>query len=161
MFGFYTVKQSVPCSLSECAFHFIKMSANKGVKSVTLCLLWICVELTSTCTYIQINDFRSFQRNHAQTLDRQWNPINAITNGTKKLAAFTSDFINEGFLQENVWPFSRAAKKSGRNNEVTVFNNEVAVRRVPRYSVPGAYISNHRSKFSPFKMHRQSIFTRQ
>ena len=34
----------------------------------------------------------------------------------------TGDSINEGFfLQENVWPFCQAAKKSGRNNEVTVF----------------------------------------
>ena len=45
----------------------------------------MCVELTSTCTYIQINDFRSFLRNHAQTLDRQCNPINTVTNGTKKI----------------------------------------------------------------------------
>ena len=46
--------------------------------------------------------------------------------GQKKLAVFTSDCINEGFLQQNVWSFSRAAKKSGHNNEVTVFNTEVA-----------------------------------
>ena len=46
--------------------------------------------------------------------------------GQKKLAVFTSDCINECFLQENVWSFSRAAKKSGHNNEVTVFNTEVA-----------------------------------
>ena len=78
--------------------------------------------------------------------------------GQKKLAVFTSDRINEGFLQENVWPFSRAAKKSGCNNEVTVFNTEVAVRRVPRYSVPGAEISNHRPKFSPFKMQQAVYF---
>ena len=31
-----------------------------------------------------------------------------------------SDRINEGFLQENVWSFGRVAKKSGRNNEVTI-----------------------------------------
>ena len=81
--------------------------------------------------------------------------------GQNNLAVFTSDRINEGFSQENVWPFSRVAKKSGRNNEATVFNTEVAVRRVTRCSVPGAYISNHHPKFSPFKMHRQSLFTRQ
>jgi len=34
-------------------------------------------------------------------------------------AALTGDRINEGFLQENIWPFCRA-KKSGRNNEVIV-----------------------------------------
>ena len=56
--------------------------------------------------------------------------------GQKNLAVFTSDSINEGFLQENVWLFSWAAKKSGRNDKVTVFNTEVAIRRVPRYSVP-------------------------
>ena len=33
---------------------------------------------------LQINDFRSFQRNHAKTLDRQWNRVNTVTNGTKK-----------------------------------------------------------------------------
>ena len=40
----------------------------------------------------------------------------------KNLVVLTGDRINEGFffLQENVWSFSRAAKKSGRNNEVTV-----------------------------------------
>ena len=70
--------------------------------------------------------------------------------GQKNLAVFKSDRINEGFLQENVWPFSRAARKSGRNNEVTVFNTEVAVRRV----------NTVLAKFSPFKMHRQFIFTR-
>ena len=33
----------------------------------------------------------------------------------------TGDRINEGFfLQENVWSFCQAAKKSGLNNEVTV-----------------------------------------
>ena len=31
------------------------------------------------------------------------------------------DRNNEGlFLQENLWPFFRAAKKSGRNNKVIV-----------------------------------------
>ena len=59
-------------------------------------------------------------RETMQTLDRQWNPVNTVTNGTKKLDVFTSDRINEGFLQDNVWSFSRVAKKSGRNNEVTV-----------------------------------------
>ena len=54
--------------------------------------------------------------------------------GQNNLAVFTSDRINEGFSQENVWPFSRVAKKSGRNNEATVFNTEVAVRRVTRCS---------------------------
>ena len=97
-------------------------------------------------------------------MHRHWTdsgtPLIQSPMGQKKLAVFTSDLINEGFLQENVWPFSRAAKKSGCNNEVTVFNTEVAVRRVPRYSVPGAEISNHHPNFSPFKMHRQFIFTR-
>ena len=42
--------------------------------------------------------------------------------GQKKLAVLTGDRINEGFLflQENLWPFSRTATKSGRNNEVTL-----------------------------------------
>ena len=31
--------------------------------------------------------------------------------GHKKLAVFTSNRINDGFLQENVWSFSRVAKK--------------------------------------------------
>ena len=34
--------------------------------------------------------------------------------GQKNLAVLT------GFLQENLWPFGQAAKKSGRNNEVIV-----------------------------------------
>ena len=59
--------------------------------------------------------------------------------GQNNLAVFTSDRINEGFSQENVWPFSRVAKKSGRNNEATVFNTKVAVRRVTRIlGDPGA-----------------------
>ena len=39
----------------------------------------------------------------------------------KHLAVITGDRINEGFFASYyVWPFCRAAKKSGRNNEVTV-----------------------------------------
>ena len=37
--------------------------------------------------------------------------------GQTNLAVLRGD---EGFLQENVWPFCQAAKKSGRNNEVAV-----------------------------------------
>ena len=40
--------------------------------------------------------------------------------GQKNLAVLRGDRIDEGFLQENVWPFCQAAKKSGRNNEVVV-----------------------------------------
>ena len=41
--------------------------------------------------------------------------------GQNKLAVLTGDHVNEGFfLQENVWPFCWADKKSGLNNEVTV-----------------------------------------
>ena len=40
--------------------------------------------------------------------------------GQKNLAISTGDCINEGFLQENVWQFSSAAKKSGHYNEVTI-----------------------------------------
>ena len=44
-----------------------------------------------------------------------------VTNRPKKLTVLTGDHINEGFfLQENVWPFCQAAKKSGRNNEVAL-----------------------------------------
>ena len=39
----------------------------------------------------------------------------------RHLAVITGDRINEGFFASYyVWPFCRAAKKSGRNNEVTV-----------------------------------------
>ena len=38
----------------------------------------------------------------------------------KNLAVLRGDRIDEGFLQENLWPFCQAAKKSGRNNEVAV-----------------------------------------
>ena len=38
----------------------------------------------------------------------------------KNLAVLTGDYINEGFVAENVWPFCWAANKSDRNNEVTV-----------------------------------------
>ena len=40
--------------------------------------------------------------------------------GRTNLAVLTGDRINEGFLQENLWPFCQAAKKSGRNNGVAV-----------------------------------------
>ena len=40
--------------------------------------------------------------------------------GQKNLAVLAGDLINEGFLQENVWSFCWAAKKSDRNNEVAV-----------------------------------------
>ena len=33
--------------------------------------------------------------------------------GQKTLACLTGDFINEGFLQENVWLFCQTVKKSG------------------------------------------------
>ena len=39
---------------------------------------------------------------------------------TWALAALACDCINDGFSYENVWPFCRAEKKSGRNKEVTV-----------------------------------------
>ena len=38
----------------------------------------------------------------------------------KNLAVLRGDRTDEGFLQENLWPFCQAAKKSGRNNEVAV-----------------------------------------
>ena len=46
----------------------------------------------------------------------QWNPVNTVTNVTKKKMAVLTRFL----LQESLWPFCRAAKKSGLNNEVTV-----------------------------------------
>ena len=36
------------------------------------------------------------------------------------LAVLKGDRINRGYLQERVWPFRRADKKSGHNHEVTV-----------------------------------------
>ena len=55
------------------------------------------------------------------TSNLQWSPVNTVTNGPKKLAVLMGDRNNEGlFLQENLWPFFRAAKKSGRNNKVIV-----------------------------------------
>ena len=58
----------------------------------------------------------------------QWNPVNTVTNGPKKIGLICNGVtvLNRVFLQENVWPFCQAAKKSDHNNEVTVF---VAVRR--------------------------------
>ena len=43
----------------------------------------------------------------------QWYPVNTVTNEPKKfgLIILTGGHINECFLQENVWPFCRAAKK--------------------------------------------------
>ena len=38
--------------------------------------------------------------------------------GPKNLAVLTGDCIKEGFLQEDVWSFCRATKKSGHNNKV-------------------------------------------
>ena len=40
--------------------------------------------------------------------------------GQNNLAVSMGDRNNKGFLQENVWLFCRAAKKSGCNNEVTL-----------------------------------------
>ena len=40
--------------------------------------------------------------------------------GQKILAVLKGDRINRGYLQEHVWLFRRADKKSGHNNEVTV-----------------------------------------
>ena len=50
----------------------------------------------------------------------QWNPVNTVTNLLKKIGRI-GIYYYYFFLQENVWPFCRAAKKSGRNNEVTIF----------------------------------------
>ena len=51
----------------------------------------------------------------------KWNAVNTVTNGPTKLAVFMGDRINKGFFQErNLWLFCQAAKKSGRNNKVTV-----------------------------------------
>ena len=46
------------------------------------------------------------------------NPLIRSPMGQKNLAVLTGDRINGGFffLQENVWSFSRAAKKQGCNN---------------------------------------------
>ena len=50
--------------------------------------------------------------------------------GHKSLAVLTVDRFNDEvfFLQGTVWPFCKVAKKSGRNNEVTV---------LPRYLMAG------------------------
>ena len=53
-----------------------------------------------------------------QNFKLQWNPVNTVPMGQKKLTVLTGDRINEGFLQENVGTFCLAAKNSGRNNEV-------------------------------------------
>ena len=45
----------------------------------------------------------------------KWNPVITGTDRPKKFGR-----INKTFLQENVWLFCRAAKKSGLNNEETV-----------------------------------------
>ena len=50
----------------------------------------------------------------------------------KKLAALTSFF----FLQENVWPFCQATKKSGFNDEVTVYRG---VRKAGFTVLPSDY----------------------
>ena len=57
----------------------------------------------------------------------QWNPGNTVTNGPKKSGRISNGVtvLNRVFLQENVWPFCQSAKKSGRNNKLTVL---VAVR---------------------------------
>ena len=48
-------------------------------------------------------------------------PVNTVINEQNKLAAIlTGDRIKEDFLQEHLCPFSQAAKKGGRNKEVTV-----------------------------------------
>ena len=45
----------------------------------------------------------------------KWDPVISGTDRPKKFGR-----SNKTFLQENVWLFCRAAKKSGLNNEVTV-----------------------------------------
>ena len=47
-------------------------------------------------------------------------PVNTVINEQNKLAAIlTGDRIKTDFLQEYLFPFSQAAKKDGRNKEVT------------------------------------------
>ena len=49
--------------------------------------------------------------------------------GKKKVAVLTCDCINEGrfLLETDVWLFCQAAKKKGRNNEVTVRRGSTVV----------------------------------
>ena len=48
--------------------------------------------------------------------------------GQTNLAVLRGDRIDEGFLQENLWPFCQAAKKSGRNSEVAVRRGFTALK---------------------------------
>ena len=64
----------------------------------------------------------------------QWNSVNTVTNLPKKFGRIGIFYYYYFFLQENVWPFCRAAKKSARNNEVTVFPWWPYVRR--SFTVP-------------------------
>ena len=43
-------------------------------------------------------------RETMQTLDRQWNPVNTVTNGTKKLDVFTSVFYKIMYGRLAGWP---------------------------------------------------------
>ena len=52
----------------------------------------------------------------------QWNPVNTVTDGPKKLAVLTDDRINEGFFYKKMYGrFARWPNKRGRNNEVTYY----------------------------------------
>ena len=67
-----------------------------------------------------------------QSHDGKWillNHVNADTNGPKKLAVLTGDRINEVFFYKKMyqWSFCRAAKTSGRNNEVAVRRGSTVV----------------------------------
>ena len=55
--------------------------------------------------YFYTDCLRSFDIDQIVTQE-QCNPVNTVTNKPKKFGR-----INEGFLQENVKPFSQAAKK--------------------------------------------------
>ena len=65
-------------------------------------------------------DFRLKYYKNVQEWEYSDTPLIRSPTGQKNLALLTGGRINEGFLQENVWPFCHAAKKGGRNNKVTV-----------------------------------------
>jgi len=58
-----------------------------------------------------------------------WNLVNTVTNGPKKFGRINGvAVLTKGFFYKKMYGcFCQAAKKSGRNNEVTVLS-EVAIR---------------------------------
>ena len=87
------------CRFHDAGYYFWKLSVQ-------------CLDLVSGAGSL----VTSIGHLHDYVILLQWNPVNTVTNGPKKLGVLT-----RVVLKENVWWFLPGGPKSGRNNEVSVF----------------------------------------